>query len=478
MTTEMSTTVAGISEALIHTNATDTKHRSKPPQEDCPPDYNSSIAELEPQMRLILSDCRVPWLVQHMLAEADMITTADLVQAYTPELLASSFDTDFKLQKAFNYTPMMEKRAIGRLQSALLQAKTTQEERTKRRQPDINDTNETSHNERHQLEGVWTMKTKLPAPPLSEQGSSKFMMKLFKSIQQNDIGDFSNTQIISENPDGHDKTYKKRRRESYHDGSSKEVEEESWLDPQDYDSWERQMTIWRNTLLMCVWGNPQELKLQITKIQLDEFYNYLLGDDIYKRKPQPSLRTMMISERKCWRKIREHLHKGTTLADSLTKMINDTLFWQREVYEYIVKTGFPPKGQGKGSLKGQPGKGLPYGKGSKQWNNTWPKPMIFPTATPQQYAPQQYAPQQYASQSQPKGSPKGKQFKGKAPKGKATKGSPSTWAAADSNNVPFCNNFHIRNNCPGQCGRSHECPITKQGWRCPHTHSAAVCPDR
>ncbi len=128
-----------------------------------------------------------------MLAEADMTTTADLVQAYTPELLASSIDSDFKLKSAFNYTAMMEKRAIGRLQSALLQAKTTQEERTKRRQPDINNTNETSHSERHQLEGVWTMKTQLPAPPLSEQGSSKFMMKLFKSIQQNDIGVISQT---------------------------------------------------------------------------------------------------------------------------------------------------------------------------------------------------------------------------------------------------------------------------------------------
>ncbi len=42
------------------------------------------------------------------------------------------------------------------------------------------------------------------------------------------------------------------------------------------------MTIWRNTLLMCVRGNPQELMLQITKTQLDEFYDYLLGEDIYK----------------------------------------------------------------------------------------------------------------------------------------------------------------------------------------------------
>jgi len=74
--------------------------------------------------------------MQHILAEADMITTADLVQAYTHDVLATSLE-DFGLKTSYNYSPIMEKRAIGRLQTALSQSLTTQEERTKRRQPDI-----------------------------------------------------------------------------------------------------------------------------------------------------------------------------------------------------------------------------------------------------------------------------------------------------------------------------------------------------
>ncbi|CAE8734910.1 unnamed protein product, partial [Polarella glacialis] len=359
--------------------ATPTKRRSKPPSDVCPADYVASVDKMELTVRLILADFRVPWLIQHILSEADMVTTADLVQAYTPALLESNFDSDFGFHKVYNYTTISGRRAIGRLQSALKESDKAQEERSKRRQTDINATNETSNAERHHLEGVWTLKTQLPAPPLRDQGSSKFMMKLYKSIQQNDIGDFSNNQIISENPDSGDKTCKKRRREHYVDGHSKDAEEESRQDPYDYESWERQVTIWRNTLLMCIWANPQDIRLQITKADLDGFYDNLLGDDIYKKKPQPSLRTMMISERKAWGKIRELLHKGLTLAASLTKMLNDTLFWQREVYEFIKQPGTLPKGPGKGSPKGYRGKGKPYGK---PYGTPYYDSVVDPTSAP------------------------------------------------------------------------------------------------
>jgi hypothetical protein len=286
-----------------HTPETDAKHRSAPPADDCPAAYTASVDKMEPSLRLILAECRVPWLVQHLLVEAEMVTTADLAQAYTKELLNTKYDTDFGLHKIYNYSSISESRSIGRLQFALTRSTEAQEERSKRRQSEISSADETSNSERHYLEGVWFLKTGLPAPPLHDQGSSNFVMKVYKSIQQNDIGDFSNNQIISENPDSSDKTYKKRKREHYVDGHSKDADEESRSDPHDYESWERQMTIWRNTLLMSICANPQEIRLQISKADLDEFYDYLLVDDIYKRKPQPSLKTMMISERKAWRKI-------------------------------------------------------------------------------------------------------------------------------------------------------------------------------
>ncbi|CAE8732808.1 unnamed protein product [Polarella glacialis] len=424
-----------------HTTESDLRHRSTPPADDCPVDYKPSLDKMDVELRLILAECRVPWLLQHLLAEAEMVTTADLSQAYTKELLHSNYKADFGLHDVYNYPTISETRSIGRLQSALKRSNEEQGERSKRTHSELDVTNETSNSERHNMETVWTVKTGLPAPPLREQCSSKFVMKVYKSIQQNDIGDFNYNQIISENPDSTDKTFKKRRRDNYVDGHSKDADEESRQDPHDYESWERQMTIWRNTLLMCIWSNPQEIRLQISKAELDEFYDYLLGDDIYKRKPQPSLKTIMISERKAWRKIREHLHKGTTLAAALKLMMNDFLFWTREVYEYLRAPTTGPKGGPKG---GQQPKGTPKGG--------WPKG--GPNG----------------------GAPKGGKGKGQQPKGTPGKTGPAQWAAVDASGAAFCNNYHIRDNCPGGCSRSHICPIIKQGWKCPELHSACHCP--
>ncbi|CAE8635269.1 unnamed protein product, partial [Polarella glacialis] len=202
--TTMPLSTANVATPVAHTPETDAKHRSTPPSEDCPAEYRKSIDKMEPALRLILAECRVPWILQHLLAEADMVTTADLSQAYTKELLSTKYDTDFGLRKIYNYTTISETRSIGRLQSALTHSNEAQEERSKRRQSELNSTNETSNSE-------WC---------LGSQGSSKFVMKVYKSIQ-----------IISENPDSSDKTYKKRCREHFVDGRSNDADEESRQDP-------------------------------------------------------------------------------------------------------------------------------------------------------------------------------------------------------------------------------------------------------
>ncbi|CAE8722080.1 unnamed protein product [Polarella glacialis] len=455
-----------------HTAESDLRHRSTPPAENCPVGYKPSLDKMDVGLRLILAECRVPWLLQHLLAEAEIVTTADLSQACTKELLHSNYKADFGLHDVYNYPTISETRSIGRLQSALKRSDEEQGERSKRRQSELDVINETSNSERHNMETV------------------------YKSIQQNDIGDFCNNQIISKNPDSADKTYKTRRRDNSASVNSKDADEESRQDPRDYESWERQMTIWRSTLLMCIWSNPQEIRLQITKAELDEFYDYLLGDDIYKRKPQPSLKTMMISERKAWRKIREHLHKGTTLAAALKLMMNDFLFWTREVYEYLRAPTTGPKGGPKGGQwpKGAPNGGYPTGGPKGGTPKGYPRLPTHPYAhprgpcqqqpqqhaapynTPQQHTPQQPAPQHHAPQPPNAGKlPKGKgKGKGQQPKGTPGKTGPSQWAAVDASGTAFCKNYHIRDNCPGGCSLSHICPIIKQGWMCPEMYRAAL----
>lgn len=209
-----------------------------------------------------------------------------------------------------------------------------------------NDTKRQPKHLRHQLEGAWATRTALPIPPLSEQGSYAFAMQLLQCVEQNDTGHFTNNQIISENPYCSDKNNKRRRDPSSQGStSSEDSEHKERQQPHNFESWNRQMITWQNTLLMCIWSRPHITRLQITKTELDRFYNHLLGEEIYKTKPPPAMRTIMTSERRCWQKIRELLHQGLTLSTCLDKMINDTLFWQREVFE-LNKTPCSQRGTG------------------------------------------------------------------------------------------------------------------------------------
>ncbi len=163
---------------------------------------------------------------------------------------------------------------------------------------------------RDYLEDCWKSHTQLPAPPLSQQGCTRLTNKMYKCVLQNDVGTFSSSEITSESPDIHD-----------HFPRSEHTKDA----PGTHDSWAQQMTIWSNTLLMCIWANPKASKLQITKKQLDDFYHHLMGKSIYKRTPLPSLRCIATSERRCWHQIRELVHQGATLGDSLEKMRYNTL---------------------------------------------------------------------------------------------------------------------------------------------------------
>ena len=132
----------------------------------------------------------------------------------------------------------------------------------------------------------------------------------------------------------------------------------------------------------------------------------------------------------------------------MTAQKSDTLFWQREVYERLSKPD-----EGSGQPKGSGGQN-PKGKGKSR-----------PSWSPFQL--------QWS---------KGKQNQ----KGKASKGSskgkdnnwPKNWATQTPNKLQFCRDFLLRNKCPGNCGRSHGCPVIKDGWTCNGTHHPDQCPNK
>ena len=126
--------------------------------------------------------------------------------------------------------------------------------------------------------------------------------------------------------------------------------------------------VFRNTLLMCISAFPQFKQFDVTKDDLDEWYDWFWGRDIAGRTPAPSDYTLMLAERKAWREVHNLVYKGETLKSALETLRKDYLFWQREVYERIYhnKGGGKGKLSKKGKSKGQ-GYRAPYWSPVQSW---------------------------------------------------------------------------------------------------------------
>ena len=133
----------------------------------------------------------------------------------------------------------------------------------------------------------------------------------------------------------------------------------------------------------------------------------------------PSDTTLLFAERNAWRKIHKMV-QGTTLSDALKNIRGDFLFWQREVYEHLNRA--PEKGKNKG-------------KAPKVWQTQWEKPK------------------------------KGGPSKGKSPNSPSVPW-PDHWAFKNPKGVAYCRDHQLHNKCSGSRGRSHNCPVRKDGWVC------------
>ena len=138
------------------------------------------------------------------------------------------------------------------------------------------------------------------------------------------------------------------------------------------------------------------------------------------------------------------MHEGSTLQDALAKVRTDSMFWIREVYERI--------GRGKGNSEYPESRSRSREKGSKgKWDKSKGKP--------------------WDSKGKAKGKTKWSaaatwQSAQTAAPAAATAHSPTpqkgkTWAKVDPKNKEYCKKHLVYQNCPGKCGRSHNCPIMK-----------------
>ena len=110
---------------------------------------------------------------------------------------------------------------------------------------------------------------------------------------------------------------------------------------------------------MCTLAFPHFQQFDITKSDLDEWYDWFYGPSIAGRRPPPTEFTLVWAERNAWRQIYQLMADGSTLKEPMKTIKEDQLFWTREVYERVLfqqlRTPKDPKGKGKGKEKGKKG---------------------------------------------------------------------------------------------------------------------------
>ena len=88
---------------------------------------------------------------------------------------------------------------------------------------------------------------------------------------------------------------------------------------------------------MCLLAFPQFTQFDVSKHDLDDWYDWFWGPDIAGRTPPPSEKTLLYAERNAWRSIRNLVFEGKSLKEAMLEVRSDALFWTREVYERIPR---------------------------------------------------------------------------------------------------------------------------------------------
>jgi hypothetical protein len=317
----------------------------------------------------------------------------------------------------------------------------------------------------------------------------------YKACTKGEIGYFTNKQIVSYLPEQGEIQQRKKRRTD-NDGVTREFEEEERHDPTTIEQWKRQMTVFKNTLLMCTWAFPQFSQFNVTKTDMDEFYDFIYGSEIATRTPAPSLAVLMIAERKAWREVVLQMHKGTNLKEAIQNTRNNHLFWNREVYERIHHNNhynnnnqaasgaanqapYTPTRRGLRGGSSQHSQQWSPDKPTRQWNAT---PLNYDnqnTYSPKgkgktqnkHWVPPPPAPYHKGNKGKDGGKKGGKDWGKGAGKGKGK----ASLATHDPKGKEYCRK-HWHRLCLGNCGRSHQCPVIKpDGEPCNGNHAGLSC---
>ena len=241
----------------------------RPPKE-IPAGLKEKVDTLHNSVQVLFVSKQIPWIIQAQMAEDGYVTMEDLACRWvSAEKAREDGPKDLKFRDGEN----------GFDKSA--------------------------------LEKDWVNQTGQPKPRLEYQGSDSFLKKQFRYCAKGEIGYFAPKHIISALPEEGERPTKSHRKFTV-DGFEKEEEEEERADPQTRRQLERMHMVFRNNLLMCTLAFPQFQQFDITKSDLDEWYDWFYGPSIAGRRPPPSEFTLLWSERNAWRQIYQLMADGST----------------------------------------------------------------------------------------------------------------------------------------------------------------------
>ncbi|CAE7402536.1 ppsC, partial [Symbiodinium microadriaticum] len=186
------------------------------------------------------------------------------------------------------------------------------------------------------------------------QGRYALLKTQFRFCSKGELGFINAKYIVSALPELEEKPFKTKRKVTV-DGWDKEEEEEERKLPTTRRHLDRMHRVFRNNLSMCLLAFPLFTQFDVSKHDLDDWYDWFWGPDIAGRTPAPSEKTLLYAERNAWRSIHNLVFEGKSLKEAMLEIRADALFWTSL-----------RKGE-----KGKPFARLP-GKGSWKSKQPWP----------------------------------------------------------------------------------------------------------
>jgi len=362
-------------------------------------------------------------------------------------------------------------------------------------------------NQRAKLFMAWKAHTQDTQPKLSEIGSAELVKRMWSTMEGGEFGIIEMKHIVPAQPEINEQPSIKTSWQKNQYGSLVEVAEEQGRFPQDKQSWEKALLIFKNTLLTVQWNFTQHTNFDLEKEDLDKFYEFVLGRSIAGRNPPPNLLNLIHTERNAWKEINISMRDGDTAKVAVKKCLDNHLFWLAAFHGSQQQYG-GQSGNNYGGQQQKPGifsRNRMRNRNKRQWQQTqwdnqqqqpWPK-------GDRRGQPWQKVDKGGGKNGQPRGGGKnggkdygkpgkgygkpGKGKPGKPGKGKPGKGKgglkggkwPNNWARLNRQGKEYCQNYHLRGTCNNnQCQRSHKCPKQNEtgNWICDQDHKASDCP--